>query len=300
MTGRDIRLLGLVAFASMASMRVCDPMLVQWATEFDVSQGQASHVIAVFAIAYGVMQLVYGPLGQRLGNIRLVTWAAGISAVLSVLTLLSSGLEALTWVRTAMGAIAAGIIPLSMAWIGDKVGYEERQQTLARLMSATVTGLMAGQWFGGFAAQYLGWRWAFAALAVLFASSAFLLFRSAMYQGYQPQSDKPTNTAAMYLQETLQLLQQAIVQKILLLTLLDQRLWFERIVCWRRHVVIWCGRFDVQPICQALAQTIRRSRFSQSRRRVDRFWFSDTFVERSYRRSLACVLSDWARTVYAA
>jgi len=230
MTGRDIRLLGLVAFASMASMRVCDPMLVQWATEFDVSQGQASHVIAVFAIAYGVMQLVYGPLGQRLGNIRLVTWAAGISAVLSVLTLLSSGLEALTWVRTAIGAIAACIIPLSMAWIGDKVGYEERQQTLARLMSATVTGLMAGQWFGGFAAQYLGWRWAFAALAVLFASSAFLLFRSAMYQGYQPQSDKPTNTAAMYLQETLQLLQQTIVQKILLLTLLEGALAFGAMV----------------------------------------------------------------------
>ena len=72
MTSRDIRLLGLVSFASMASMRMCDPMLVQWAADFDVSQGQASHVIAAFAIACGVMQLVYGPLGQRLGNVRLV------------------------------------------------------------------------------------------------------------------------------------------------------------------------------------------------------------------------------------
>jgi MFS family permease len=186
MTSRDIRLLGLVSFASMASMRMCDPMLVQWAADFDVSQGQASHVIAAFAIAYGVMQLVYGPLGQRLGNVRLVTWATGISAFLSLLTALSTGIEALTLARTAMGGVAACIIPLSMAWIGDKVGYEHRQQTLARLMSATLTGLMAGQWFGGFAAQFLGWRWAFAALAVLFAIGCYLLYASDIYKSFNP------------------------------------------------------------------------------------------------------------------
>ena len=161
MNSRDIRLLGLVAFASMVSMRMCDPMLLQWAMDFNVSQGQASHVIAAFSIAYGVMQLIYGPLGQRLGIMRLITWAAGISTILSVLTALSSGLDALLIARSAMGGVAAAIIPLSMAWIGDQVAYDSRQQTLARLMSATVTGVMAGQWFGGFAAQYLGWRWAF-------------------------------------------------------------------------------------------------------------------------------------------
>ena len=177
MNSRDIRLLGLVAFASMVSMRMCDPMLLQWAMDFNVSQGQASHVIAAFSIAYGVMQLIYGPLGQRLGIMRLITWAAGISTILSVLTALSSGLDALLIARSAMGGVAAAIIPLSMAWIGDQVAYDSRQQTLARLMSATVTGVMAGQWFGGFAAQYLGWRWAFGALALLFALAFILLYR---------------------------------------------------------------------------------------------------------------------------
>jgi predicted MFS family arabinose efflux permease len=221
MTSRDIRLLGLVSFASMASMRMCDPMLVQWATDFDVSQGQASHVIAAFAIAYGVMQLVYGALGQRLGNLRLVTWAAGISAALSLLTALSTGIEALTLARTAMGGIAACIIPLSMAWIGDKVGYEHRQQTLARLMSATVTGLMAGQWFGGLAAQYLGWRWAFAALALLFAVSGLLLYMSDMYKAWQPPNGQASVTATTYLNETMVLLGQSHIQRILLLTLFE-------------------------------------------------------------------------------
>ena len=69
--------------------------------------------------------------------------------------------------RAAMGAAAAGIIPLSMAWIGDQVPYGQRQETLARLMVATVTGMMAGQWFGGFATETLGWRTALGVLALL-------------------------------------------------------------------------------------------------------------------------------------
>ena len=226
MNSRDIRLLGLVAFASMVSMRMCDPMLLQWAMDFNVSQGQASHVIAAFSIAYGVMQLIYGPLGQRLGIMRLITWAAGISTILSVLTALSSGLDALLIARSAMGGVAAAIIPLSMAWIGDQVAYDSRQQTLARLMSATVTGVMAGQWFGGFAAQYLGWRWAFGALALLFALAFILLYRSSMYRSQATIALQPKVSTAEYLRGTRELLRAPGVQRVLLLTLLEGALAF--------------------------------------------------------------------------
>jgi predicted MFS family arabinose efflux permease len=226
MNSRDIRLLGLVAFASMVSMRMCDPMLLQWAMDFNVSQGQASHVIAAFSIAYGVMQLMYGPLGQRLGIIKLITWAAGISAILSILTAFSSGLDALLIARSAMGGVAAAIIPLSMAWIGDQVAYDSRQQTLARLMSATVTGVMAGQWFGGFAAQYLGWRWAFGALSVLFALAFVLLYRSSMYRLQTAVAQQTKVSAADYLRGTRDLLYMTSVQRVLLLTLLEGALAF--------------------------------------------------------------------------
>jgi predicted MFS family arabinose efflux permease len=226
MNSRDIRLLGLVAFASMVSMRMCDPMLLQWAMDFNVSQGQASHVIAAFSIAYGVMQLIYGPLGQRLGIIKLITWAAGISAILSILTAFSSGLDALLIARSAMGGVAAAIIPLSMAWIGDQVAYDSRQQTLARLMSATVTGVMAGQWFGGFAAQYLGWRWAFGALSVLFALAFVLLYRSSMYRLQTAVAQQTKVSAADYLRGTRNLLYMTSVQRVLLLTLLEGALAF--------------------------------------------------------------------------
>ena len=169
-------LISLAAFSSMASMRVCDPMLVALATEFQVSVGEASRVISAFAVAYGCLQLFYGPLGDRVGKLRVINAAALSCAVFSAITAMASDFQLLVIARAAMGASAAGIIPLSMAWLGDQVSYDRRQETLAKLMSATVTGMMAGQWFGGWAAESLGWRTAFVVLSCMFATACALLF----------------------------------------------------------------------------------------------------------------------------
>ena len=67
-----LRLISLAAFCSMASMRVCDPMLVALSLEYKITTGDASAVIAAFAVAYGVLQLVYGPLGDRVGKVRVI------------------------------------------------------------------------------------------------------------------------------------------------------------------------------------------------------------------------------------
>lgn len=168
---------GLLAFSSMALTRVCDPMLTTLSSEFEVSIGQASRVISWYAIAYGALQLVWGPLGDRLGKLRIVIWAGFACAVFCFAAVFSNDFSALVAARVAMGAMAAAIIPLSMAWIGDSVDYENRQETLARLMASTVTGMMTGQWFGGLAADHLGWRWAFVALSLAFLVASLLLWQ---------------------------------------------------------------------------------------------------------------------------
>ncbi len=174
---QHLKLLGLAGFASMASMRICDPMLVVLGQEFQVTTGDASAVVSVFAVVYGVLQLFYGPLGERFGKLRVVSLAVLACALFSAITALSMNLSMLVIMRGFMGAAAAGIIPLSMAWVGDQVPYERRQETLAKLMSATVLGMMSGLWFGGFAADTVGWRGAFVLLAAMFGVAAVLLLR---------------------------------------------------------------------------------------------------------------------------
>lgn len=221
-----LRLVGLAAFASMASMRVCDPMLVALSREFHVTTGDASAVIAAFAVAYGVLQLIYGPLGDQLGKIRVIVGATSACALFSAATALAPSFTALVALRAAMGAAAAGIIPLSMAWIGDQVAYEQRQETLGRFMVSAVTGMMAGQWFGGFATETLGWRAAFAALSMLFLLAAGMLLRHAGgHEAHRALAAAPGSAPAFswaeYLSGTAELLRMPRVRWVLAMVAIE-------------------------------------------------------------------------------
>ncbi|MEO8297382.1 MAG: MFS transporter [Burkholderiales bacterium] len=217
-----LRLAGLAGFCSMASMRMCDPMLVALGAEFHRSTGEASRVVSAFAVTYGLMQLLYGPLGDRIGKLNVVGLAAAGCTLASALAALAPSFDLLVVCRALMGAMAAGIIPMSLAWIGDQVPYERRQETLARLMGATLTGMLSGQWLGGVAADTIGWRGAFWVLALAFGVAAWRLRRGAR--------ELPTQVAAggvgTSLATALSLLRQPQVRWVLAVTLTEGALVF--------------------------------------------------------------------------
>lgn len=161
-----LRLLGCAGFGSMFSMRMCDAMLPELGRSFEVAPATVAGSISAFAIAYGVMQLVVGPLGDRCGKARVVSIAA-----------LAGSLAMLTLGRAAMGAAAAGVIPLTMAWIGDTVVWERRQAVLAQLLGYTVIGMMVGAWAGGVLSEAVGWCWAFVAVGVYLIGAAVSIAR---------------------------------------------------------------------------------------------------------------------------
>ena len=161
----------------MALQRICDPMLPELSRVFHAPISEASQVISFFAIAYGLMQLFYGPVGDRFGKCRVVMLATIGCSVGSLLSALSADLQFLVAVRVGTALAAAAIIPLSLAWVGDVVHYEQRQETLARVGLGTMLGITAGQLFGGLLTDTLGWRWAFVLMAAAFATVSFLLWQ---------------------------------------------------------------------------------------------------------------------------
>jgi predicted MFS family arabinose efflux permease len=64
-----------------------------------------------------------------------------------------------------------------MAFIGDVVPYEQRQQVLGRYLTGQITGQLVGQAGGGIIGDWLGWRAAFFIHAAIFAIAALALFR---------------------------------------------------------------------------------------------------------------------------
>lgn len=177
-----IVLLSCAAFFSGAALRICDSLLPRLAHDFGLTPGAAGRVIISFSIAYGLMQLLFGPLGDRYGKARLVCVALFGCTAGSLACALAPSFDTLVLARVAWGMAAAGVIPLAMAWIGDAVPYEQRQATLAQLLTGTLSGMMAGQLAGGlFGDAALGWRGAFFTLSagyLLVALSLLILLRS--------------------------------------------------------------------------------------------------------------------------
>jgi MFS family permease len=150
-------------------------LLPVFANEFNVRTAQASSAVTYFSIAYGVMQFFYGPVGDRYGKFLVLSLATLGCASGSLLVAFAPTLGVLELGRFISGATAAGIIPLSMAWIGDHVPYEQRQATLARYLLGSISGIAIGQLLGGVFADTVGWRWAFIFLAMIYLVVGSLL-----------------------------------------------------------------------------------------------------------------------------
>jgi predicted MFS family arabinose efflux permease len=173
---RTITLLSVAAFAAAASMRACDSLLPALQRGFGVSTGEAARTVSFFALAYGLTQVMYGPMGDRYGKLRVIAVASSAGVLACLGAMLSPGIGWLIGFRAANGATAAAIIPLSMAWIGDQIAYEHRQPTLARFLMGQMLGVIGGQFLGGVFADHLGWRWTFGLLAATYLAAAIALW----------------------------------------------------------------------------------------------------------------------------
>jgi len=185
--GRAIALLAVAAFASAATTRICDGLLPQLATEFNVTPGEAAIVATAYSLTYGLLQPAFGIAGDRYGKYRLILVCCVLSLVTTAGCALAPSLNALALARLAAGFAAAGIVPLALAWIGDAVPYDIRQTTIARFMMGQISGLIVGQAFGGWFGDIAGWRAAFVVILALYAVAtaglAFELRRNPLANG---------------------------------------------------------------------------------------------------------------------
>lgn len=173
-----IFILMFAAFCSLVAMRVTDPLLPAVADEFGMQAGSASKVASSFAIVYGVVQFLYGPLAERFGKLFVIGLGLLFSTLANVGVALSTSFENIVIWRGISGGATAGIIPLSMAWIGETVDYKERQPILARYLTGVMLGTIAGQVIGGICADSGYWRIGFYLIAVFYLICWLLLFRS--------------------------------------------------------------------------------------------------------------------------
>ena len=173
---RAIVLLASAAFAAQAMVRSTDSLLPQIANDLQTTVGAASVIVTFYLLAHGSVQLIIGPIGDRFGKYLCVSIAAAFSTLMVIACGLAPNLPVLVVARLACGLATGWIIPFAIAFIGDVIPYERRQQVLGSFLSGQILGQMFGQAAGGVLGDYFGWRNVFFILAVLLAAATIGLF----------------------------------------------------------------------------------------------------------------------------
>lgn len=153
------------------------PALPLLSRELAASPGATQQTMSVLILVFGVMQLVWGPVADRVGR-RPVLLAGLVMLALSGLGAAFSNhiAQLIAW-RGAQGAALAAAVVCARAMVRDL--YEPHDG--ARVMALALSGLgvvaVASPLAGGWLTTWSGWRAALAAVGVCAAGALLFVWR---------------------------------------------------------------------------------------------------------------------------
>ncbi len=185
-TRRLLWALGAAVFMVNLDARVVAPLLPTVASELGVSLAKAAWLMSAYMLPYGMCQLMFGPLADRYGKIAVCSHAMAAFSVGTACTSLWPSFEAIIALRALTGATAAGLIPLTLAYIGDTVPYERRQATIGALMATAGAAQALSTSLGGSIAALLSWRAVFPLLGAVSLIATLVLYASGRDERRRP------------------------------------------------------------------------------------------------------------------
>lgn len=139
------------------------PVLTQ---SFGATMAQAQLTLTALLLAFGLSQLVWGPLSDRFGRRPILLWGLTAFVLASVAATLAPSMEQLIAWRTVQGAAMGATVMCARALVRDLYRPEDG----ARAMSKGLTGLgiiaCVSAPLGGLLTELFNWRVALLVLAV--------------------------------------------------------------------------------------------------------------------------------------
>lgn len=159
-------LLAQLAFGLLA-MTISIPSMQDWAADFGASQARVQLTFSAFVVAYGALQLLYGPLSDRLGRQRVLLAGLALAGLGSVLAALAPSLALLTAARVLQGAGCAAGMVVGRAMVQDLCQGPERTRVMAYIGMTMGLCPPLATLLGGQLHVRLGWQANFVLMAVL-------------------------------------------------------------------------------------------------------------------------------------
>ncbi len=169
-------LIAQIAYGLFA-MTVCLPSMAEWGALFSRPQDQVQLTFSGFVLTFGVLQLAYGPLSDRLGRRAMILWGLSVCIVGSVMAAQASDLPLLVAARALQGAGAAAGMVVGRAAVQDLFHGAQRTRVMAYVGMTLGLCPPLGTVVGGQIHVALGWQFNF----VLVAAMGVVLFAAAWW-----------------------------------------------------------------------------------------------------------------------
>lgn len=167
------------------------PLIPKLSEIFGVSEHRIGLVVPAYMLAYGISILFYGALSDRLGRKRILHISLLAFVLLTAMTALVQSSSQLIVLRLLTGLGASGVVPMSLAMVGDLYEPEERGHPLGMLFAAMEGGMALGSTAGVMLEPYIGWRMLFLGTAILAVVILWLQFQRL---GWAINHEKNSNT----------------------------------------------------------------------------------------------------------
>ena len=168
--------LGQLAFGLFA-MTISLPSMQEWGVIFDVSQPAVQLTFSGYVLTYGALQLVYGPLSDRVGRKRVLLMGMGLACVGSFAAAIAPNLTLLTWARVFQGAGAAAGMVVGRAMVQDLFDGPDRTRVMAYVGMAMGLCPPLATILGGQLHVHLGWRSNFILITLIAAVLLYAAWR---------------------------------------------------------------------------------------------------------------------------
>ncbi len=153
-----LMVLGLMLFLANGDNYAAASLLGGIAEDLNLTLSRAAMSVMAYMLAFGAFTLVFGPLSDRFGKVKVIIAASMGTAVFSMLGAAAFNLPSLIFFRAVNGAFGAGIFPVTFALIGETFDDEERQPAIAKAMGLAFLGAATATAVGGALAYVGSWR----------------------------------------------------------------------------------------------------------------------------------------------
>lgn len=178
-TERDrlLRVLAAATFLVFFQAFMIAPLIPRLAELFSTSTDAIGVSIPAYLLPYGAATLVWGPVSDRVGRGRVILGSLIAFTVLTAATAAVDGASAFVTARFVTAVGASGVVPISLALVGDLFEPRRRGHALGWLFGAMAGGTAFGSSAGALLEPVIGWRGLFLLVAGLAVPILLLLAR---------------------------------------------------------------------------------------------------------------------------